>query len=129
MRKVMITLAGVAGLAAVGRANAHEHDFLRRWIAISGKVLPPKDQTFLIGMVAHQMGSNDTCPRYRVVWPALRKDLDEVGFVPNEQKALEAMVLVDDMIKHDDDRSQLRREAWELFGPDGTYKRQMLEAQ
>jgi hypothetical protein len=39
------------------------------------------------------------------------------------------MVLVDDMIKHDDDRSQLCREAWELFGPDGTYKRQMLEAQ
>jgi hypothetical protein len=127
MRKVVSVLAGLAVLA-MGVANAHEHDFLRQWIAISGKVLPPKELTFLIGMVAHQMGSNDTCPRYKVVWPALRRELDEVGFVPNEQSITTTMVLVDDMIKHDDDRSQLCREAWEMFGPNGTYKRQMLEA-
>jgi hypothetical protein len=77
----------------------------------------------------HQMGSDDTCPRFRVVWPAVRKELDEAGFVPNNRNVQDATLLVGYMIKHDDDRSQLCREAWEMFGPNGTYKRQMLEAQ
>jgi hypothetical protein len=128
MRSILMAFL-VASLGSVTGANAHETNFLPRWIAMSGKVLPPKDQTFLIGMVAHQLGSNGTCPRYKIIWPALRSELDEVGFLPDNEKVQSAMLLVDDMIKHDDDRSQLCREAWDLFGPTGTYKRQMLEAQ
>jgi hypothetical protein len=126
MPKVMIALAGMTVLVLVGVANAHEDNFLRRWIATFDKVLSPQDQVLLVALVVHQMGSDDTCPRFKVVKSAIKKELDEAGI---NQSFQSAHLLVSDMIKQDDDRSQLCGEAWELFGPNGTYKRKMLEAQ
>jgi len=130
VRLTSISMLAIFG--AISVAHAQDGSSLREWIATADKVLPPQDQALLNAMVVHMLGTDDTCPRFRVIKSEVKKEMDDAGVkldAEHSEHIKMAGALVFDMLKHSDDRSQLCREAWEIFGPNGTYRRQMLESQ
>jgi hypothetical protein len=97
--------------------------------AYAQDVPPGQDQmrVLLNVIFAYQMGSDDACPRFKVIMSEVKKELDAVGVDSNDPVFKKIFPVVLDTIRNED-RSKLCREAWEKYVPNGTYKRQMLEA-
>jgi hypothetical protein len=71
---------------------------------------------------ANFAGSRDRCPRFQVIKEAVRAELAS-SILDNYTGASPSIVK-----KYDEDPSVFCDKAWRRFGPNGTYKRQMLEA-
>jgi hypothetical protein len=122
MRPLVRTALMVAALLSTTITKSNGDDLLN--------ALSPQDQALINAVWADQTGRYDTCPRFKVIPSAVREELNDAGISDEDLKSDHgkyALLYVFDMIKHED-RSKLCKEAWEKFGPNGTYKRQMLEA-
>jgi hypothetical protein len=77
-------------------------------------------------------GEFGKCPRYRTIQAAVFAELKEAGITPDMLdsqyfKNAQSLALVDAMVKYRENPSDFCLAAWVSYGPDGTYKRQMLE--
>lgn len=78
-------------------------------------------------------GTGDRCPRYRLIRSALGEELRARGFTEDDVKTKDFddsmyVATTAAQIKYNLNPSAFCHAAWELFGPDGSYRRQMLEA-
>jgi hypothetical protein len=94
-----------------------------------------EDQMNAIGMtsIARIAGSNDTCPRYHVIMNAVFEEMREAKIPPEllstqEFKNAVTIATLGALERKKKDPSDFCRAAWQLFGPGGLYRRQMLEA-
>jgi hypothetical protein len=82
---------------------------------------------------AEYAGYDDHCPRFRVIEKEVYRELFVAGFRAADIKTekfdfwwRDGLTMAG--LAYDSNPSQYCEAAWQLLGPNGTYKRQMLEA-
>ena len=90
------------------------------------------DQLEVARMVeyARIAGSGYRCPRFHVIQDAASQELLAASMKPAARDTPECEGVLTLMLANADhlNRSEFCLEAWKMFGPDGSYRRQMLEA-
>lgn len=76
-------------------------------------------------MWANFAGSHNRCPRFRVIEEAINAERAEAGVTPDMLRDMTDKPLLD---QYKEDPSEFCDKVWRRLGPNGTYKRQMLEA-
>jgi hypothetical protein len=117
MKRTMIA-AALALLMTSGAANA------KNWNEVSGSEMTEAVNNSVLAWFA---GNHDRCPRFKVIDEAVRDELVAGGLSPDYIRPNEA-----DRFTYPKDYaanpSAFCKMAWEQIGPNGSYKRQMLEA-
>jgi hypothetical protein len=77
-------------------------------------------------------GAFGKCPRYRLIEKAMFAEMKDAGitvemFDSQYFKSAQTIALADAIGKYGKNPSDFCRAAWLLYGPDGGYRRQMLE--
>jgi hypothetical protein len=83
--------------------------------------------------IARFAGSKNTCPRFHVEERAVFEEMAEGGIPPEmldsqEFKNAQLMALMGALERQRANASDFCLAVWQLFGPHGLYRRQMLEA-
>jgi hypothetical protein len=72
-------------------------------------------------------GSHDRCPRFQVIERAITAERAEAGVTAYMMESFDEEPLI--LVKqYNENPSEFCDKVWRRFGPNGTYKRQMLEA-
>ncbi len=88
--------------------------------------------SFAATMLAVFAGSRDHCPRFQLMGEAKNAELTAAGITPEMRdemlRTVGQIIFLEYSDKYDKDPSAFCNDAWETLGPNGSYKRQMLEA-
>lgn len=114
-----------ATVVSIGLINiCHAEDF---------KLTPEQSRTLSMITRAEWAGNDDHCPRFRIIEKNVIRELLSAGLRDQEIKteAFEfsrKMGIAVAIVKYRQNPSEYCDAAWHMFGPDGFYKRQLLEA-
>lgn len=116
MRK--LTAAALALLMMSGAAHA---------------ITPEQNRALEITTSAWVAGTSDNCPRFKIMKGEMVGELNAAGLEPDNVKTKEMtdvrqLLMMTMLMKYQLNPSQFCAAAWQLYGPNGLYKRQMLEA-
>jgi hypothetical protein len=83
--------------------------------------------------MARIAGNGDNCPRYKVNLDEVFEELRSADITPTMLdtqgfKNAQTMAIVSAVERMNEDKSDWCLAVWQLFGPNGTYRRQMLDA-
>jgi hypothetical protein len=100
---------------------------------LTGDLTKGQLQAIQMVAIARFAGEHNHCPRYHVIEDALLRELADAGVTPqmlDTEEYTNAVVLgvLGPMEKYDKNPSDFCAATWQLLGPKGLYKRQMLEA-
>ena len=96
-------------------------------IAATGALLMMTSGVAFGEMWANFAGSHNRCPRFQVIDKAVSDELAAAGVTSEMLSNFtdQPQLLLD---QYNEDPSEFCAKAWRRLGPNGTYKRQMLEA-
>jgi hypothetical protein len=100
---------------------------------LTGDLTKAQRDAITMTTVARVAGANHRCPRFHVIEQAVFQDLHDANIPPamldtQEFKNAQTRALVNIIDRMNANPSDFCLAAWQLFGPQGRYKRQMLEA-
>lgn len=85
--------------------------------------------------MAQYLGSEDNCPRFKIIENAMYQELGDVGikedkdFKSEEFNSERVTALMAVIASFESNPTSMCASAWMQFGPNGSYRRQLLEAQ
>jgi hypothetical protein len=100
---------------------------------LTGSLTKGQIEAITMTTVARVAGSGNRCPRFHVIERALFQELHDADIPPamletQEYKNAVTMALFGVVERMNADQSDWCLAVWQLFGPQGRYRRQMLEA-
>jgi hypothetical protein len=122
-RLVLAALISTAGLLSTAVARDQ----------LTGDITEEQLNAIMMTTIARFAGSGKTCPRFHVVQEAVFEEMADAGIRPEmlrtqEFKIAQALALVGALERQRANPSDFCLAVWQLFGPQGLYRRQMLEA-
>jgi hypothetical protein len=76
-------------------------------------------------------GSNNRCPRFKYIEGTMAQEMKEYGLdkiSESERKSMHQTAFTLAFLTYEENQSAFCSAVWNMLGPNGTYKRQMLEA-
>jgi len=117
----------LAALISTGLSTAAAAD------PLTGHLTETQLNAIKMTTIARFAGSKNTCPRFHVVESAVFEEMRDGGISPamldtTELKNAQVIAMMGALERQRANPSDFCLAVWQLFGPQGPYRRQMLEA-
>jgi len=123
MRKIVLAAMLLSTIVATGAAAEDP---------LTGNLTENQIKSITMVTVARAAGTGNRCPRFHVIERALFEELHDADVTPamletQAFKNVETTALLGVVERRTADPSDWCLAVWQLFGPEGLYRRQMLE--